>query len=299
MALIFLNIIVPIFVLIGVGTAMDRLFRLDLPTLSKLNFYVFVPALVFVKVLKADLQASEMWRVVAFSLAHFAALWLLAAVALARGPLRRERTVLTLGALFSNCGNYGIPLVALAFGDRCMGALAIVLMLQNLLSFTVGVWMCERHSRGALKSLAGFWKIPVVCAVVIALAMRWLHSPLPPQLEQPLDYLADGLVPVALLTLGAQLSRSAISGNRLALAAAVGMRLAISPLAAALLVPLFGLKPPLSSLMIVLAGVPVAVNVYILAAEYKQDEQLASQSVFWTTLLSAATVSILLGIVPR
>jgi predicted permease len=36
---------------------------------------------------------------------------------------------------------------------------------------------------------------------------------------------------------------------------------------------------------------PVAVNVFILAAEYNQDTRLASQTIFWTTALSAVTLT--------
>ena len=55
---ILANIILPIFVLIGVGVLIDRAFKPDLPTLSKLNFYVFVPALVFVRLIDSQLNAE-------------------------------------------------------------------------------------------------------------------------------------------------------------------------------------------------------------------------------------------------
>ena len=45
---ILYSVILPVFIIIGVGWLLDRKFQLDLPTLSKLNFYVFVPALMFV-----------------------------------------------------------------------------------------------------------------------------------------------------------------------------------------------------------------------------------------------------------
>ena len=50
-------------------------------------------------------------------------------------------------------------------------------------------------------------------------------------------------------------------------------------------------------LLAVAAGFPVAVNLTILAAEYRQDEALATQSIFLTTLLSAATVAVLILLV--
>lgn len=56
---ILANVILPIFVIIGVGFLMDRLFHLDMRTLSKLNFYVFIPALTFVKFLESDLSGES------------------------------------------------------------------------------------------------------------------------------------------------------------------------------------------------------------------------------------------------
>ena len=38
---------IPIFILIGVGFILDRKFKLDLYTLSKLNFYILLPTFVF------------------------------------------------------------------------------------------------------------------------------------------------------------------------------------------------------------------------------------------------------------
>ena len=44
---IFMNSMVPILVLIGVGFVLDRKFKLDLYTLSKLNFYILLPTFIF------------------------------------------------------------------------------------------------------------------------------------------------------------------------------------------------------------------------------------------------------------
>ncbi len=44
---ILVNNIVPISIMIAIGAAMYRAFQIDIKTLSKLNFYVFSPALSF------------------------------------------------------------------------------------------------------------------------------------------------------------------------------------------------------------------------------------------------------------
>lgn len=296
---IFLSIIAPLFLLIGVGVAMDRRFRLDLPTLSKLNFYVFVPALSFVKLLDAELPASSMATIALFSVVHPLALLALAWVVCAHRSLKPQRLTLSLGTLFYNAGNYGIPLVLLAFGDSQIGAIATVLVVQNLLTFTLGIAMLQHKAQGLGRALGGTLKTPVVQAVALALILRGLNVPLPPQVHAPMKYLADGLIPVALLTLGVQLSRTRLTRAVLPLSVISLLRLVASPLLAALMVGPFGLTPPQSSVVIIAAGFPVAVNVYILAAEYQRDEDLASQSIFVTTLLSAVTVSLLLAWLPR
>jgi predicted permease len=42
---------------------------------------------------------------------------------------------------------------------------------------------------------------------------------------------------------------------------------------------------------------PVAVNVYILSVEYERDSELASQTIFATTLISALTLTVWLLLV--
>ncbi len=294
---IFSSVILPIFVLIGIGTALDRCFQLDLRTLSKLNFYVFVPALLFIKIFEAETAGGTLMRVALFTILQVAILFVAARLAMTYGPLREHRTVLSLGAVFANAGNYGIPLCIMAFGDEYVGPLAIVIVTQNIFAFTFGVWLFQEETGGLRHVLRAMAKIPSLYAVALALIFKAMDLGLADQIHAPLNLLADGLIPVALLTLGAQLSRSTIAKkNLLPLSAVAVIRLVLAPLLAFALLPIFGFTPTLASLLIVVSGLPVAVNLFILAAEYEQDEDLASQAVFWTTLLSTGTVSILLAL---
>ena len=294
---ILFSVIFPVFLIIGVGVALDRCFKLDLPTLSKLNFYVFVPALVFVKLLDADLPGATMLRVGLFTFVHimlvFGVSWALFSV---KG-LREKRPVLSLAAMFYNAGNYGIPFIVLAFGDEHVALIAVLLMVQNLLNFTLGIWVLEGTRQSGASRALGLLKVPVVYVLAIALAMRWLGLDLIPQVKQPLTYLGNGLIPIALLTLGVQLSRSKPTSSAGPISALSVLRLVISPLLAWGLVPLFDFDSITSAVLIATAGLPVAVNVFILAAEYGRDAELASQGVFWTTLLSPLTLAVVLVLV--
>ncbi|MFO7955562.1 MAG: AEC family transporter [Candidatus Brocadiia bacterium] len=294
---VFLSIILPIFVLIGVGVALDRLFRPDVRTLSKLNFYVFVPAFVFIKFLDADLALRAMADIAAFRLLHVGVLLGLALVLCRNRRLRPDRSVVTLAAMFFNGGNYGIPLVVFAWSEAMVGPLAIIIMINNLVTFTLGIGLVQQEWRGLGAFARHMATVPMIWAIGLALGIDAAGWTVPPQVYDPLNYLADGLIPVALLTLGVQLSRSRLARTALPLGVVTVLRLIVSPLVAAGLVLLLGVESPLAEMLIVVSGLPVAVNVFILSEEYGKDPELASQAVFWTTLLSAGTLSVLLALV--
>jgi len=297
---IFAAVILPIFILIGVGFAADRCFRLDLQTLSRLCFHLLLPPLIFIKVLESDIDLVQMRTIVLATLVHLAIMLSLAHLILGRGPFRSHRLLLTLGSAFCNCGNYGIPLAELAFPGLGAGVMAVILMTQNFITFSLGIYLVERQKGGQTRSigrlLLAFLKMPVLHAIVAATFLRLFDIELITQLRQPLHHLANGLVPVALLTLGVQLSSSGLNQNHIPLLAVSTARLLVSPLVAWGLVFLFDLPGPFSSIFVVAAGLPVAVNVYIIATEYDLDRSLALQTIFWTTLLSAITLSALLAI---
>ena len=294
---ILFSVILPIFLIIGVGVVLDRSFRLDLPTLSKLNFFVFVPALVFVKLLDADLPAGTLVSVALFGLAHVLALFALSVALFSRGALRQHRAALSIGAVFYNVGNYGIPFTVLAFGDQQVAIVAMLMVTQNLTNFTLGIWVAEGRRGTNRQRLSGLLRIPVVYVLAVALTMRALGLDLIPQVKQPLIYLGNGLIPIALLTLGVQLSRCRLAQGMVPIGAVTLVRLVVSPLLAAGLVWLLGIGGVAGSVLIAAGGLPTAVNAFILASEYDRDPEVVSQCVFWTTLLSPLTLAVVLMLV--
>jgi malate permease and related proteins len=296
---ILTDIILPVFVLIGIGALADRLLPIDLGTLAKLSFYVFIAATVFIKLLDSRLDPVHFGVVTIFSLIHMLVLMAVGWQVFKIRPFFDQRAVLVMGAIFYNSGNFGIPFAQLAFGDVGVSVMTILLMVQLIATFTIGLWLVG-VGRGNWKALAeAFLKSPVIYMIAAALLLNAFHIELPRPIYQSIRYLADGLIPVALLTLGVQLSRSKAFGQFRALASVSLTRLVLSPLLAWGMVAATGLMgaviagpiQELAPILITSAGLPVAVNVYILSVEYQQDAALASHSIFWTTLLSAATLT--------
>ncbi|MFP4384884.1 MAG: AEC family transporter [Spirochaetia bacterium] len=294
---ILFSVILPIFAIAAVGFLFDRLFKPHLETLSNLNFYIFVPALIFIKILDADLTMGEIGMIGIFNLIHLAILFVISFSMFSLPVYRKHRNVLTLGTMFYNAGNYGFPLIIFAFGYPQLDTIVITLMILNLLSFSFGIILMEGGTKSFGSVLLGLLKIPVIYAIVIALILRGFNVDLITEVYQPLRYLADGLISIALLTLGVQLSRSKIKGDLLPVASVTLLRLFASPAAAALLLLLFDFSPATQAVLITASALPVGVNVFIIASKYGgRQAEIASKGVFWSTVLSIITVSILLVI---
>ncbi|WOO39895.1 AEC family transporter [Rubellicoccus peritrichatus] len=285
---IIFYILAPVFILIGLGALLDRLLNLDAKTLVQLNFYVFVPALVAVKIIDSPVSLAEFGGVAIAALLSLllcgAVAWLIAG----RGKLRPQRPLLVSTAMFTNAGNVGIPVAALAFPDFGAAYMGAILMVQNFACFSIGmILLADMKPKSALDFIKVLLPVPVTWAIVLALIIRSTNLHVPEPLFTPLSYLGDGLIPVALLTLGVQLRRSlGGSGDFIFLTVGMLLRLLLGPLivfAVAILLPL----PEEGRQVLILSGVlPVAVNVYILAARYESNASLASQLVFWSTVLS-------------
>jgi malate permease and related proteins len=295
---IFIQIILPIFILIGVGVGVDRLMKVDLPTLSKLLFYLFLPAIIFVNLVESELTPHNFTAVVGFSAVHFVLLLGLSLIVFNIPGLRQQRSLLLMGALFTNAGNYGLPLAHMAFGKSGVTSMALIQVTQSIAIFTLGLWLVDRHHRNWKDMLRGFLSVPLIYAIGGALLINSAGIQIPEVLWSPVRYLGGALVPVALMTLGVQLSRSRISVKfLLPITAASVMRLLISPLLAVGLASAWTLVWPggldgVYGVLIIAMALPIAVNVSILSIEYNREPEMVSQMVFLSTVLSALTMTV-------
>ena len=145
---ILLDVVGPIIVLIGIGAFLRLKFKLDLPTLSKLNIYFAVPAFIFHTVSTSKLPFSDMGGIALMTVLQVLTL---AILIFGGGRLLKVQwktlSAVALAVMFYNSSNYGLPLAELAYPKQLAsttgrdgGAVqAFVLMTQNLLTFTVGL----------------------------------------------------------------------------------------------------------------------------------------------------------------
>ncbi len=171
-------------------------------------------------------------------------------------------------------------------------------MMRNLTVWGVGYGLMAAVSgQGRAALLGGYLKIPMLYVLLAAFALRGLRVALPDTLSYTLRLVADGLVPMALVTLGAQLAQQARWPRWRVIVPLLTLKLLVMPALMALVVWALGLWPWPGAMLIVASAAPTAVNTLLVALEQGGDAELAADCVFWTTLLSAVTVTLILALV--
>ena len=297
--MVFSQVLLPILILVAVGWILDRRSHLDLRTLVKLNIQVFVPAFIFREVVSSSLDASYAVRVMTFTAAMQASMFLLSALVskyLKYG--HAETRSLQLATMFYNSGNYGVPLMTLAFPISGPLLQVFVLLTQNICTFTIGVFLSSSRAQGSWRTVLPVFRQVSIWAVTLALAIRFWKIPVTEWrwLWVPLEYFHNALVGVALVTLGAQLSQTRVFQGLQRLSWALALRLFAGPVLGILLCSLFDFHGEHAAIMVVSTAFPTAVNTALLAHEFNGDSHFAAAVVFYSTLISMFTVTCLIAV---
>jgi predicted permease len=296
---VFTHVLLPILVMFSFGWLIDRRSRLDLSSLVKLNIYLFVPAFIFVHVVDSNLSGAAAGRIMGFTASMIASMFVLSAVV--GRCLRYEpghTRALQLATMFYNSGNYGIPLMELAYPITGPLLQVFIVLTQNICTFTVGLALAASTHRSGWRLALPMLRQVSLWAVLSAVVVRLFHWPVQQVnwLWVPLNYISHALVAFALITLGVQLSQTKARQSLPRLGWALGLRLLVAPCIAAALIPVFGFKGQDATIMIVSSSFPTAVNTALIAHEFQADSHFAAAAVFYSTLLSMLTVTVLIAV---
>lgn len=298
--------ILPIIILIALGFIVCKKFNLAINTLSKLNFYIFVPCFIFVNLYTTELQL-EMLKVLicAAVLLMFYSLYG-ALIAKLRGYAPDMTNAFKNSVMFNNSGNIGLSLITLVFSsapfvidgktpylDTAVSAQIMILMLQNISTNTLGFYNASRANTSLKKCLQKIFSMPTIYAVPLALILKLFpfdFSTLPGW--PALVYIKNGLVPMALLTLGVQLAKTTFDWTNKEVYISVFVRLILGPITAVIFIVLFGFNGAVAQTILIAYSVPTAVNTALIAVECDSCQDFAAQAVMLSTLLSTFTLTL-------
>ena len=274
------SITLPIFTLVLVGFLYSRRVKPDLGGANKLVVDIALPILIFI-----SLSAKSFDPISALSFTG-ASIVLILLTGLIAWPFVKFSGASVQAflpcAMFTNVGPIGIPLIALAYGPEGMAPAVVLLVISNILHFTLGA--------GVMSGKVD-WRMvyanPLVWSTVLGVASSQLQITLPEWVQTSCTMIGSVLVPMMLMSLGARLDSSQVADAWVGVRS--GVLILIIRLAAVLLalwfIPLEGLE---RGALILFACLPSAVFNFMLADKFQVEPNKVASTVIVGHLLSLA-----------
>ncbi len=216
-----------------------------------------------------------------------------------------------LVAAFPNTGFMGVPLLVALLGPKAAGPAIITILADLLVTTSLCIALsrldgADEHgaAKAAKNALKGVAMNPMPWAILAGALSSAVSLALPKPVEQTLGMLADAASPVALFTIGAVLARSQILtakghaeplplGDYLPIAL---IKLIVHPVLVLLVgATAIALGVPLSkfalTVIVLVAALPSASNVAMLAERYDADSARVARIIMVTTAAAFLTFS--------
>ena len=274
------GITLPIFVLVLVGFVYGRRVKPDLAGANKLIVDIALPVLIYVSL---SAKSFNPVSALSFTGAAIAVILISGLVALPLVPFSgASRQAFLPCVMFTNVGPIGIPLIALAYGPDGMAPAVVLIVVSNVLHFTLGAGVMSGRTD---------WRTvvanPLVWASVLGVASAQLQVTLPVWLHTSLTMIGNVLVPMMLMSLVARLAGSHIKDARVGVQASVLIAAVRFATVYGLLwfIPLQGVE---RGALILFACLPPAVFNFMLADRHQVEPNKVASTVIVGHVLSLA-----------
>ncbi|MGD8419248.1 MAG: AEC family transporter [Gammaproteobacteria bacterium] len=276
-------IIFPVFSIVAVGYLYMRFRKdTDMSSGNRINMDIFTPALIF------DYMSSSDYALADYALLSFGCLCVVLGSGLIAWPVARylgyQWKTLVPPMMFNNCGNMGLPLAALTFGEELLPAAILLLAISNFLHFMVGQQLITQ--KWNLQTVAGN---PMIVATVLGIGVSLSGIVIPENLRLPIHMLGLVSIPLMLFSLGARMV--GIDFRDWGISTVGAILCPLSGLLIALpfveLLPLPDVQKPL---LILFSVLPPAVLNYMVAERYGQQPHRVASIVLVGNLSSVLVI---------
>ncbi len=282
-------IVFPVFAIAFLGWAYGRRHQVDLGEPNRLNLDIFIPALVFSSLADKsfDFGGHRALALGSFLMIVGSGLIGWAVAALARIPYK----ILVPATMFNNCGNLGLPVAALAFGQEGLAGAVVMFLVFNLVQFSFGIWLLDHRAKWW-----NLWRSPVIIAAFAGLGMSFTGLALWPPLQSAIKMLGDVSIPMALFALGVRIASSHVTSWRVGFIGAL-VRPASGILVTWLIAMLLGLEGQQKALLIIFGALPPAMLNYVFAERYRQGPDEVATIVMVGNLAAVLILPLVLAVV--
>ncbi len=306
-----LNVILPVFSLIGLGFFMVKrgMFSQNgVNDLTRFIFYLAVPSLLFRTSSSGVLhQRLEPGILLAYFTMGIGILFL--SYFLLRKPIGHDRaTVGGISACFGNLVLVGLPIVQTAYPPEALAPMMTLITFNAMILFTLSCVIMEtgRQGRvnivqivkGALKSVLTNPLVIALCSGLVVAEAGWQ---LPYIVDRVTELLGKAAPAVALFAVGGGMARYSLKlgDTRLPVLLATFAKLVIMPLGVWLICHFIIHTSALWTIIATLgASMPAGANPFVFATRYQVGDRIAGNTILLTAALSLFTISALLYFFP-
>ena len=310
-----INLALPFFGLIFLGLACGKLKQIPETGLAWMNFfivYVALPALFYRILAQTPLeQLSQVAFIVgttfgttlAFALS-FGIGWLMRRHASGRSVIG-EATIAGLAGGYGNTGYMGPGLALSTLGVDAAAPVALIFCFDTLLLFSIVPFLMA-VSAGEKKSVAAtaldvVKKIvlhPFIIASALGVMSAAVHFQPPVALDRLMNFLQTAAAPCALFTLGVTVALRPLQKVPWEVPFLIAIKLIVHPVIVLVLLSLLGdFSQTWMYAAVLMAALPPALNVFVLARQYDTWVAQASSSVLFGTFVSVVTLTTVMWLV--
>ena len=291
--------ILSIIIMIALGYILKRIDFLSVDNVDTLNnivIYIMLPSMIFSALYTADLSMISSLGILPFViLASSFLTGIISYFILKRFNLSDKMLWSVLVTIMiANTGFMGYPISIGVYGSEgflraifCDMATSVIFL---ILSFVL-VLKFGGSPKTAVKKIAFF---PPLWAIILGILLNITHISIGPVLENTVNYLGNGTIPLIMLSLGISIDFGGIKRSKNMIIFTSIMKLLIFPLIAFFIVSHLGLLDLQFKIPIIEAAMPSGMLSLVLVITYKLDYELTSDCILINTVISLVTLPVIL-----
>lgn len=279
---------------------MGKFTNIENAPLSQIAMTILSPALIFGYLANSELTKNELLTIILAVILFTIVMIILTAAIFIFFKKQESLKPILLATIFPNTGNIGLPIILFAYGEEGLSIAIVIFVINLVLMYTLGVYIASLYQdQGNWKK--GFWKIiklPTTSAAFLGLLFNILNISVPKFLDEAINLVGSAMVPIVLLILGIQLSRTKITGSINTTIINSTIRLIGSPLVMIGIVLLLKIKGEMAEVLVLQNAMPTAVIMSVIAIDYNTKPEIITNTTFFSTIFSFATIAVLLQLLP-
>ena len=293
--------ILSIIIMIGLGYFLKRIDFLsekDIDPFNKIVMYILLPCMIFHALYSADLSLLSKLGVLPFVILGASFSTGIVSYFILKQLKLDDITLwsVLITVMIANTGFMGYPVTLGIFGQEgflraifCdIATSAIFLILSFILIMKFG-----GTARTAVKKIAFF---PPLWAVILGLGFNFFNIPVGSVIDNTVNYLGQGAIPLIMIALGLSIDFSAIKRSKSMIAFTSVMKLVFFPFVAFIIASQIGLIDLQYKISVVEAAMPSGMMSLLLAITYNLDYEMTSDCILINTVISLITLPIIIMI---